>query len=343
MSTDEKAQLKWPIVGHSSIIDYLKNSIISENLAHAYLFVGHEGVGKSTVARYFINSLLCKDLESHKKEFPCGSCRCCEQINSKSHPDIYTIDKEFNEKTQKLKKNISVEQIRELLSKLSMGSFMDSYKIAIINDAQFLSIGAANSLLKTLEEPTKKTILVLLATNTKNIPKTILSRCQVLNFLPVSVKEIEQYIHGEYKFDAKKSRRIALASYGNPGLAIELAGNAEKVSQYQEEIKEVINLVKGGLVDKFSLVNEVVKNREVDDIQDFLTSMQKILRDAILVKQGLTVFVANKSFETIIESSFENYSLEQLIKILKEINQAKGLVNDNANFRVVLENLAISF
>src|SRR3989344_1191746 len=176
MSKVINKQSKWPIVGHSHIVSYLQNSLNNLKLAHAYLFVGLDHVGKAAVAGYFINSLVCQNLEVEALAVPCGECQSCRQALSGNHPDVYWLARELNEKTDKLKKNISIEQVRQLQNKLSLRSFLNSYKIAVVSEAQTLSAEAANSLLKTLEEPSARTVLILLAENLARLPQTIVSR-----------------------------------------------------------------------------------------------------------------------------------------------------------------------
>ena len=148
----DKKRFSWPILGHQSIVNYLQTSIINQKINHAYIFYGPEHIGKSLVADYFVNSLQCEEFNNKNKKIPCQKCNACQQIEKGIHPDIYKVNKESD------KKNISIEQVRNLQHKLSMRSFLTSYKVAIIDQAESISLEAANSLLKTIEEPTSKTI-----------------------------------------------------------------------------------------------------------------------------------------------------------------------------------------
>ena len=170
MSKKSEDQFKWPIIGHSNIVSYLKKCLATNNASHAYLFVGQSHIGKTTVAESFVNSLICENLHQGNGQVPCGACQCCQQLSNKIHPDVYWLKREINEKTGELRKNISIEQIRELQNKLSLHSFLNSYKVAVINEAEALSQEAANSILKTLEEPTAKTVLIIKSSPWSRIP-----------------------------------------------------------------------------------------------------------------------------------------------------------------------------
>lgn len=144
------------LIGQERVIDVLQRLIASGRLGHAVLFVGTPGVNKRALADWLVG-----------------------QIGS---TDVMVIERELNDKDE-LKKNISIEQVRKLVERLHLTAFGDGYKVGIIEDAELLSTEAANALLKTIEEPSGKTLVILLATSTAMIPATVLSRCQVL-YLP---------------------------------------------------------------------------------------------------------------------------------------------------------------
>ena len=144
MSKTDETQSSWPIVGHSNFVSYLKHCLGSSQVGQAYLFIGPAHLVKTTLTKHFVDQLV----EGADQV----------SVNPKLHPDIHWLARETNEKTGKLKKNISIEQVRQLQNKLSLHSFLNTYKVGVITQAHTLSTEAANSLLKTLEEPTPKTI-----------------------------------------------------------------------------------------------------------------------------------------------------------------------------------------
>jgi len=179
------------IIGHKNIVSFLEKSLKNKQIAHAYLFYGPKHLGKKTIAENFAEMLLGQPIVNH--------------------PAIYFVKRERKEKENKMAQNISIEQIRELERKLSLSSFLNSYKIGIIEEAETMSIEAANSLLKTLEEPTPKTVIILLASNISVLPATIVSRCQVLKFLPVAKEKIYNHL---LSLGASRDEALNLTIFG---------------------------------------------------------------------------------------------------------------------------------
>ena len=140
--------MNWNIIGHNKITSFLETGIKNDKLSHAYLFHGPKSIGKKTLTKQFILNLLCHTENPEKPEIPCLNCDSCRQTQKNANPDVIWIKKEAD------KKNITVEQIRELEGKLSIHSFFKSYKIAVIENAEDMNLASANALLKTLEEPT---------------------------------------------------------------------------------------------------------------------------------------------------------------------------------------------
>lgn len=341
MSNEANNGLKWPIIGHSNIVSYLQNSLTGNSLAHAYLFVGPDHVGKTTVAKLLVNSLVCDNFALQKNNLPCGQCRGCRQVATGIHPDIYWVKRELNEKTEKFKKNISIEQIRGLQSKLGLRSFLDSYKVAIVADAQTLSLEAANSLLKGLEEPAPKTVIVLLSNSVASLPKTIVSRCQMIKFRPVADKEIVDHLVN-LKIERKKSRTLAALAFGLPGLALNYVENKDDYFKLQDSIKTFLGLIDQDIAAKFKTVDEVLNN-DTDETKEILLIWRKILRDALLIKMDVSSLVSNISLSTEIKRLATKLSTNEIRLMIKEIDQTKKYLDSNVGVRLTLENLVLKF
>lgn len=342
MTKKENSHFSWPIVGHKTIVSYLQQSLENEKVGHAYLFTGPRQIGKNTVAQYFVNSLICDGLNKGSGPVPCGQCEYCRQMANKMHPDFFYVSREINEKTGKLKKNISIEQIRQLQNKLSLHSFLNSYKVAIIDQAESLSLEAANSLLKTLEEPSPKTVIILLASNLVVLPQTIASRCQVIKFLPVGSKEILEHLQ-TLKVERKKAKAIAELAFGRPGMAISYTTEPENYDDFLEKVNQFILLLKSGLSQRFKLISEMDELSDVNSLKESLVTWSKVLRDIFLIKYSAPNLVSNvKSFSEL-EKISAGYNFETLIKILGEINLTKRYLDANVNPKLALENLVLTF
>ncbi|MFA6321876.1 MAG: DNA polymerase III subunit delta' [Candidatus Buchananbacteria bacterium] len=339
MSKDEKSRFRWPVIGHSNIISFLQQELQKGQIAHAYLFVGPDNIGKTAVANFLANSLVCRHLNNQEEFVPCGRCECCQQINNQIHPDVYWLRRQTGD-SGKLNKNISVDQTRELMEKLSLCSFLNTYKVAIIESAQTLNNASANSLLKTLEEPAPQTVLILLANNISDLPSTIASRCQVIKFLPVSQPVIENHLI-ELGCERKKAKKISALSFGRPGLAIKYFLEPEVYEELKEKNKILISLMRGSLDEKFKIMNEVADS-DLDNIKIELSLWKRFLRDLALVGclEGL---VSNQSFLSELKDLSQLYQPKKIISLIFEIDNARRFLDANANPKLTLENLALNF
>ncbi len=342
MSKEEFNRFQWPIIGHSNIVNYLKNCLNLDKVSQAYLFVGPLHIGKTLVAQYFVSSLVCKNLHRGNEVVPCGRCDCCRQVANKIHPDVYWLERETNDKNGKLKKNISIEQIRALQNKLSLRSFLDSYKIAVINEAEALSLEAANSLLKTLEEPTPKTVIIMLTTNLALLPATIASRCQIFRFLPVSTKEILNHLIS-LKVERKKAKTLTALSFGRPGIAVNYFLESDFYPAYQNQVKQFVTLMKAGINDRFKMINELVAENDLDLVQETLGIWSRVLRDLILIKYSTKNLISNLNLAFELDQLAAVYSGSNLIKFLGAVNSAKRYLQANVNSKLTLENLILNF
>ncbi|MCX6744485.1 MAG: DNA polymerase III subunit delta', partial [Candidatus Parcubacteria bacterium] len=227
----------WPVVGHQKIQQFLQKSLANNKLGHAYLFSGPVHLGKSLVAEKFMASILCADYhQQNKKEaqkLPCGECVFCQQFNRGIHPDVYFLKKDED------KKNISVEQVREMHKFLSLTSFLNSYKIALVANAQELSESAQNALLKVLEEPTPKTILILIVNDHNLLLPTISSRCQLVKFRQLSEEQIFHHLVG-LGSSREQAKILTALSCGQIGLAIDYLANPELFNSYLEKMGRIL-------------------------------------------------------------------------------------------------------
>ncbi len=186
-------------------------------LPHALLLCGPAGLGKRAFANAFVAALLCE----HAGDTPCGQCRACRLVLAGSHPDKVRITFELRD-DGKQRTEIIVDQMRALSARLAMTAQFGGLQIALIDPADAMNANAANALLKTLEEPTPATVIVLLADRPARLPATIRSRCQRIDFsLPPSAQALD-WLQAQ-EIDAKTSLAALGAAVGNPGMALELA------------------------------------------------------------------------------------------------------------------------
>ncbi len=187
------------VVGHTAVITILKNQIASKKLAHAYLFTGLHGTGKTTLARIFAKALNCDHPENGE---PCNKCPSCKEIISSSSLDVLEIDGASNR---------GIDDIRNINETVGYATFQGKFKIYIIDEVHMLTKEAFNALLKTLEEPPANTKFFLATTEAHKIPPTILSRCQRIDLKRISLEQIKAKLLSITKTLSKKVNDDALS------------------------------------------------------------------------------------------------------------------------------------
>lgn len=289
------------IIGHQKIINLLDKAIAKKAISHAYLFCGPEKVGKFTVAFEFAKKLV-------------GST---EYTNS----DLIVIKPEVEEKKGIIKKrDIKIEQIRDLQHQLSLSSQNGKYKVAIIDEADRLNKMAQNALLKTLEEAGKNVILILISQDEKKMLPTILSRCQKIKFGTVGDDELAKNIA-----DEKNKKEILFWSLGCPGLMFDLINSEDELAMRRETLKDLKDLLSQNAVDKFSMAENMSK--DINLTVKKLNLWNVILREALLGRKADIKADSKKALHII-------DGIGKSLDLLKETN---------SNARLILENLFLEF
>ncbi|MBU4360394.1 DNA polymerase III subunit delta' [Candidatus Parcubacteria bacterium] len=332
----------WQIIGHQNIIDFLESSILNDKLSHAYLFYGPKQLGKKTLVKKLIQNLMCYTAKQNANiQIPCNECDHCRQINKNIHPDVIWLKKESD------KKNITIDQIRRLEERLSVHSFFKVYKIAIIENAENLNLASANALLKTLEEPTPCTVIILIADKIHSLPATILSRAQQIKFLPVAQKEIYDYLLSQ-NVERAQAINLACVSSGRPGRALIFLRSQEIWQAYLSQLNLFLSLMQTSRVSKIKFAEKFLKSKDsllnkINILIPLLNLWQLILRDLMLSKLQQNDKIINTMEKDRIDSLSQKYGLMKLVDLQKNIEQTKKLLGLNVNPRLVLENLLLAF
>ena len=330
----------WKIIGQEKSADILKRSLETGALSHAYLFTGPSHIGKTTLALNLAMALNCLEAES-----PCNECSSCRKISEGKHADIQIIGLEINEDYSdgRLKTEISIDQIREVQHTASMPPFEGSCKVFIIESAERLSLEAANSLLKTLEEPEEKVVFILLTVNEKLLPETIVSRCQIIRLSPVASEVIEKALIEKYKTEPDKAKLLASLSHGCPGWAVTAAGDDKLLRQRADRMEEVIEAVNSGIEERFTYAAQLAAqfNRDRDLVYEKLELWLDLWRDLMLIKVGSDINVTNIDRMETLTGMSENYGLDEIKDFIKKIQTAGEQLRQNASSRMVLEVLML--
>ncbi len=242
------------IIGNVEVKDYLRNSLIQNNILHSYLFLGTEGIGKLLISKAFAKKILC---QSGNKDVKCN-CKSCTCFDGNNHPDFMVI----NENGESIK----VEQIREITEKVIEKPIISSKKVYIINDCDKMTEAAQNCLLKTLEEPPEFVVIILISSNENLILNTIKSRCMSIKFQPISDTELKDYALKKLEYSSLNENMLK-SFHGSIGKAIIQKNNQEKYLQIE---KMISNIEEKDIVD-IMLESKILYDKEnIEDILDYI-------------------------------------------------------------------------
>ncbi len=316
------------IIGHQKILDYLRKSVAKDKVSHGYLFYGPEKIGKKKVAIEFAKILQCQESGG-----PCGICRNCQDIEKGIHPDLIFVRR--GPESQE----IEISQIRELRRILSLSPHLGNYKIAIVDESQNLNIEAANALLKTLEEPRGKTVLILISAFPNLLPKTINSRLQQIKFSFVPNNVMEDYLR-KTDLDDGQQKEILKISSGRPGILEEILHDLKKKELYKSFMESIVRLVDFDYNERFEYVRKIAEDRQ-NSIK-FLEGLNIFFRDIFLIKSGAGDFIANNFLEKDLMKMAGHYQKNHLQKILRLIKRLNEMIFfSNVNPRLCLEVLML--
>lgn len=307
----------------SEMVRFLVNSYRKNRLVHAYVLEGAKGVGKLSVAKNFAKMLLC---ESDDKI--CGTCRSCQMIDQDGHVNVYVIRKEGN--------NIKKEQIQTLQSEFSKMAAEDSAKVYIIEDADKMSVSAANSLLKFLEEPMKNTYALLLTENKQMLLPTIRSRAVVLSFKSLSQEElIEQYCEA----GVNQYAAIVASLTQNLDEGILLAQSERLASLIDLVLKTEECFVKTKLDPSILLMQHQDLFKEKDSQFLYLKLFMIYYEDVLRMKLGKTDQLAFRIYSSSLSASEQVNTTTSCLNKLRAMLEAEKRLMANANMMLCLDQL----
>lgn len=327
----------WQVVAQDRAVEFLRRSLDEGRLAHAYLFSGPRHVGKMTLAQNLAQAVNCEE-----ENRPCLNCRSCRRIASGNHPDVQVIGRQEGS-AETPKKEISIDQIRQLQHAASLKPYEGRYRVFIIDGAEHLSEEGANSLLKTLEEPAPNVILVLLTTDYGLLLPTIISRCQRVELFPVPSPIAEQALIEHWGAAAEKAEVLARLCHGGIGWAISALSDARPLEERAQKLERLISLHDASIEQRFAyaaqLATQFAKNR--DSVREELELWRGWCRDLLLIKGGGANLVANIDKQELLHRQARRYSLTQIKSFIKAIGAALQQLEQNANPRLVLEVLML--
>ena len=330
------------VVGQKHIIKTLLNAIENNKVAHAYIFSGPRGTGKTTTAK-----LLAKALNCSNENKPCNECADCKAILEGTHPDIIEIDAASNN---------GVDEVRELIEKVKYAPIQGKFKVYIIDEVHMMTPGAFNALLKTLEEPPEHVVFILATTDVHKVIPTVLSRCQRFDFSKINFEDIKQRVT-----EILNLENITFEE-GVPSLVAELADGGmrdalsilDQVVSYAgdnvtlQHIYDIYGMMSNGdMVEYLTLLAENKTKEVLEMIENYIgkgIDVKRLSYDLMVCLKDAIVY-RSTSDETILErinadnakAILRYYSTDNALKVSEILNEARNNYRLSTNYRLFFE------
>lgn len=337
----------YDVVGQEHITTTLKNQILNKRIAHAYLFCGTRGTGKTSTAKVFSKALNCLNLKDGE---PCNECSMCEKINDGLAIDVTELDAASNN---------GIDKIRDIIDDVKYPPQEAKYKVYIMDEVHMLSTGAVNAFLKTLEEPPKNVIFILATTDPQKLPITILSRCQRFDFKRINYEDITGRLRKIIKdqnviADEKSLNLIARVSDGAMRDALSILDQAISMGNGTVQYDILLNML--GLVTNdnlFDLTNAIIQRnieRSINVIDEVVSSGKDIylfIKDLISHYRNILMIKVTNNPEEVLDMSEENIALikeqasriraEEAMRCIRILQEAEGDAKLSKQARIYLE------
>jgi DNA polymerase-3 subunit delta' len=309
------------IIGHDRQKDLLRRVLSSGRLPHAYLFEGPAGVGKRLMALALARAIFCQNGTG------CGDCAACRKVDHHNHPDLHFVEADGN--------NIKIEQIRTMQKELSYRPLEAPKKICVIDDAEKLNLAAGNALLKTLEEPTANTLIILLTAQPDALLSTVRSRCQRLPFARIERKRLMEVLCEQLAIDETQAH--ILTSLANGSFKKALGKDRDLyIDGRRDLLKTLTGLSPGSILPLFRFAEKLAQDKEM--LPEILEIFQAFYRDLLLYRHGRPESeLVNIDLMEKIHRVANNESTPSLLGKLSALNQTRRQLARNVNRQLALE------
>ena len=312
------------VIGQEEAVEILQDEIEKDRISHAYLFSAKKGSGKSKLAFEFAKASFCEESQLDS----CGSCINCRKMDHQNHPDFKIIS------VLEGKSAISIDQIRELKKEIAYKPYDSDHKIYIIEAAEKMTKEAANSLLKTLEEPPSFATIILLVEDSGRLLPTLVSRCQQIKLRNVSKKKIKELLLAE-GLENKEAEILSSTAAGSPGKALEIL----EIDNYFAERQKIYDFLKDinskNTIEIFKITEKLTSLLKADfPCFDLLSDWY---RDIMMIKQDYLDAVINKDYFEELKELAAEMNLQTIVRNLELIAQSEEYIDRNIKEELSLE------
>ncbi len=322
------------LIGHEGPKTLLRASILHDRVAHAYLFYGEDRIGKRLAAFRFAQALNCDADPGTNSPDACGACRSCLQIEARTHPDFLLIEPDREQANPQIK----IEQIREIEQQIIYRPLIGRYKSIVLDEADRMTLGAANALLKTLEEPPAHSLFVLVTCRPSALPATIRSRCQGIRFVPPAHTQVEAALILKREISPADARLLTMLTQARIGQA--LAGDLKAIRANQDEFRTVLS--PAALQSIATLLATADALHKADRIPEALEWITLWARDLLLLHVGADPdLLLNPDRVSELKEVAQRVQADDLMDLLAEVEAIDRASNRNINLLIALENILL--
>jgi DNA polymerase III, delta'' subunit len=318
---------RWETVaGHDDVAAMLRNMLISGRVPHALLFAGPAGIGKMLAARILAAALLC----GSGRDEPCGDCPSCRLVAQGAHPDLIVLTADGA--------SLKIDQIRALQHEAALASYHGAGRVFLIEEAERLTTQAANSLLKTLEEPPAGAVFILTTASLPSMLPTVVSRCRVFKFRPLAPDVLSPLLQRKGAPE-KLARVTARLSGGRVGEALALLD--EGGLALRDEAAALVAALPTGEASLIWTQGTVLEKLERTDLAGFLRHLSQVLRDLLIIDCGREELAFNSDITGKLRVAATAWDAPGLDKALRTVQEARSALEGNANTRLTCEAMLI--
>jgi DNA polymerase-3 subunit delta' len=329
--------MDWKVHGHDWAVELLSAHASGENLRHAYLFIGPKGVGRRTLALRFAQALNCASPPA-PGQF-CDECRHCRQFLAMQHPDLSLLVPEEGHK------DILIDQIRELQHSLALAPFSGAYRIALLLDFQRATTQAMNALLKTLEEPQDKVVLLLTADALESLLPTIVSRCEVIRLRPAPIASTGMYLQSENGLSSDEAKFLAHLSGGRVGAALRFIEEPEALTHRRDALETFFELLPAPRYERFKYAHALTKHYETarKNVGEVLPIWLSFWRDVFVKVSRADMPLVNLDLEAQVNFLAANLDLQAARSLVTAHEKAMQYLDSYASPRLLAETLMLQW
>ena len=323
------------VLGHEGVKSFLSNYLHAQERPHALLFLGASGLGKKRLALEFAKTLLC---ENNTGEDECQSCKLLNlEDGSFSHPDFILLEQEQDPKTGRIK-DIGIDQVRELTGKAAFASVMSQNKVCIIDGVDSMTVYAANSFLKLLEEPPVGWVIILLAESEDKLLTTILSRVVKVRFQPIPEKLVHQAL---LKQGVDKNQALVLAriSEGSLGAAVRLL--EQQVFELRQQAVAFLEALPLKMPMDYVVGRSWVEKYDRNQAVLFGKLLQLLLRDLLIIKADVKIALYNCDIEEGLRQLSKGWSCGKLKQALEIVKETYAALDSSVSVKLAQESMAL--